>query len=152
MKICKQFALRGIRLAATVAAVCGIASGSSAAVQRICPAAGGGPSLVIVTLDGGTADCWTGSDWAHGTTWSRGAVQTTSGSGRSVGAYAFWGLEHTPPTGYSGYALTVGYNSSNVWTCTTVDGTGDGTWVNNTASSCNNTAYATVEAWTHVIS
>jgi hypothetical protein len=137
---------------AAIAAGLAIPALSEAATSRICPAAGGGPAQVIANLNAGSADCWTGPDWPNGTTWSRGQVTTTSGSGRSVGAYAFYGLEHNEPGGgWDGRALSSGYNSSNVLTCYVLDYTGNGAWEYNTSSACNNTSYVRVEAYMTVL-
>src|SRR6185436_9340488 len=101
--------------------------------ETLCPhSEAGGPNPVVGVLDQGGADCWTGSSWETGTSWAMGSISTTSGSGRSVGAYAFWGLEHSPPPwmgGYSPFAVSFAYDSNNNYKCMATDYAGDGSWV-----------------------
>ena len=152
--------VKHVVLGAGLAGVLGaltVAANSHAYANRICPySAQGGPNPVIATLNGGTADCWTGPNWENGITWARGQVTTTSGSGRSVGAYAFYGLEHSPPPppwggDYGPYAQSLAYNASNVYLCAAYDSTGNGSWSYNTSSACNNASYVIVTAWESVI-
>lgn len=147
-------AFRAVGAAAT-AGLLSAAATSEAAVARICPASGGGPNPAIAWLNQGAADCWTGVDWNNGTTWSRGDVISNSTYGRSVRAYAFWGLEHGPyPDGamYNGYAQSVGYDPDNEVTCYAYDYSGNGAWgTPNASGDCNNTSYVKVEAWASIV-
>ena len=141
--------LRAVGLLA-IAGVLTIAARSQAD-GAICPwAAQGGPNPVIAVLDQGSADCWTGSSWETGTSWALGSISTTSGVGRSVSAYAFWGLEHTPPpwmgAADSPHAVARAYDSNNGYKCVAFDYTGDGAWVSNTSSDCNSAVYVVVTA------
>jgi hypothetical protein len=152
-KLAKQLVL-GAGLAGVLGALTVAASSHALSVQ-ICPKSGqGGPNPVIATKDQGAADCWTGPSWEAGVTWSRGEVTTTSGSGRSVGSYAFYGLEHNPPPwggDYGPYAQSLAYSSSNVYLCAAYDSTGNGSWAYNTSSACNNAAYVIVSARENII-
>ena len=118
--------------------------------SMICPfPSQGGPNPVLAILDQGSADCWTGSSWDTGTSWALGGVTTTSGVGRSVGAYAFWGLEHNPAPWMQGttrYAISRAFDANNTYKCEAHDFTGDGSWEYNTSSDCNSAVYVIVNA------
>jgi hypothetical protein len=131
-----------------IAGILTIATRSQA--NTICPyAPQGGPAQVIAWLDQGSSDCWTGSSYETGTSWALGGVSTTPGNGRSVAAYAFWGLTHNPPSwnqGYGPYAIARAYSLNNVHVCDAIDYIGgDGMWAYNT-SPCNDAAYVVVTA------
>jgi hypothetical protein len=95
---------------------------------QVCPAEGGGPSEVRITVNV-SADCWVGESWEFGTTLARGMFSRSPGdTGWIISAYLF--VERGTGFPKADSAKTQLYDAEGVLLprCVAVDGTPDQHW------------------------